>query len=289
MADLIFAVDPWQAILLCLLFAIIYVASLYVWADSVNKNRDHPDTIKRRFTSVSVICVIIPLLLRFFSTYADSVHAHSFLEWLGLRFSGLIPSLILPLALTMVLFLGPLTLHYVDGVFSIYMDSRYWTNSMKNLIWIRNHIVAPFSEEFIYRACMLPVLVPCFGPGMSTFLCPLFFGVAHFHHMIERIIQGKQEVSDALKQSFFQLTYTTLFGAYSAFLFLRTGHLMAPVIAHAFCNHMGFPAFGEVMHHPNTATRHKLIASFVFGLILWVALLYPLTSPFIYANDIYDL
>ena len=39
MAPVIFELDTWQAILVCLLFAVIYVASLYVWADSVNKNR----------------------------------------------------------------------------------------------------------------------------------------------------------------------------------------------------------------------------------------------------------
>lgn len=123
--------------------------------------------------------------------------------------------------------------------------------------------------------------------------------------------------------SVFQLGFTTVFGAYSAFLFLRTGknsrfltcqlrnkkkkffhldkwnesvlivsflgHFVAPVVVHAFCNHMGFPAFQEVMSHPNTETRHKLMASFVIGLVMWMALLYPITSPFLYSNDIYDL
>ncbi|XP_078314941.1 CAAX prenyl protease 2-like [Crassostrea virginica] len=289
MAPMIFELQHWQSVLVCLLFAVIYVGSLYVWIDDKNKNRDHPDTIKRRFISVSVICVIIPILLQCFGTTSNAESAHTFLEWLGIRFSGFVAAVVFPLILTMVLFLGPLTLHYVDGVFRIYLEPRYWTNSLQNLIWIRNHIVAPISEEMIYRACMLPLLVPCFGTGVSVFLCPLFFGVAHFHHMIEKVIQGRQPLAEAFKQSMFQLCYTTLFGAYSAFLFLRTGHFVAPVVAHAFCNHMGFPAFTEVMAYPNTETRHKLIASFVIGLVMWMALLYPITSPFLYSNDIYDL
>jgi prenyl protein peptidase len=73
-----------------------------------------------------------------------------------------------------------------------------------------------------------------------------------------------------------------------AFSLRLAGHFIAPVVAHAFCNHMGFPAFREVMAHPNTDTRHKLIASFVIGLVMWMALLYPITSPFLYSNDIYD-
>ena len=48
----------------------------------------------------------------------------------------------------------------------------------------------------------------------------------------------------------FQSTYTTIFGMYSAFLFVRTGHIAAPVVAHGFCNFMGFPDFNELLNHP---------------------------------------
>lgn len=67
-----------------------------------------------------------------------------------------------------------------------------------------------------------------------------------------------------------------------------TGHLLAPVIAHAFCNHMGFPAFGEVMAYQQP-TRTKLMACFLIGAITWMGLLYPLTSSFLYSNTIYEL
>ncbi|XP_033735070.1 CAAX prenyl protease 2-like [Pecten maximus] len=289
MAPIVFvAIAGWQSVMLCLLFACIYVGSLYIWTDALHKNRDDPVTIKRRFMSVGVISVIIPLLLRCFGTYSENEEAHDLVVWLGIRFHGFLPALLFPLVLTMVLFLGPLGLHYMDGVFRIYLEPRYWTNSLKNLTWIRNHIVAPFSEEFIFRACMLPLLVPSFGEGYSVFICPLFFGVAHIHHMIDRVIQGHQPVGDAVKQTVFQMFYTTMFGAYSAFLFLRTGHLIAPVIAHAFCNHMGFPSFKEALSYPKP-TRSKLVACFVAGLLSWIALVFPVTSPFLYANDVYNL
>jgi prenyl protein peptidase len=44
-------------------------------------------------------------------------------------------------------------------------------------------------------------------------------------------------------RSVFQLAYTTLFGAYATFLYLRTGSLLAVVLVHAFCNWMGLPRF----------------------------------------------
>ena len=39
MAAIIFAVAAWQAVLLCLLFAVIYVGSLYVWGATTRKDR----------------------------------------------------------------------------------------------------------------------------------------------------------------------------------------------------------------------------------------------------------
>jgi prenyl protein peptidase len=49
----------------------------------------------------------------------------------------------------------------------------------------------------------------------------------------------------------FQLTYTTLFGAYASFLLLRTGHLTAAFVAHAFCNVMEVPDLSFMsLQHP---------------------------------------
>lgn len=44
-------------------------------------------------------------------------------------------------------------------------------------------------------------------------------------------------------RSLLQFTYTTLFGGYATFLFLRTGSLLSVILVHAFCNWIGFPRF----------------------------------------------
>lgn len=85
----------------------------------------------------------------------------------------------------------------------------------------------------------------------------------------------------------FQFLYTTLFGAYSAYLFIKTGHLIAPFIVHAFCNHMGFPDFTELSTY-KPKQKAFAIALFVTGLITWCILLKPLTNPALYSNDIYS-
>ena len=51
----------------------------------------------------------------------------------------------------------------------------------------------------------------------------------------------------ALAGSVLQFSYTSLFGIYATFLFLRTGSLGAVIAVHTFCNCMGLPrVWGKV-------------------------------------------
>ncbi|XP_064483842.1 CAAX prenyl protease 2-like [Ornithodoros turicata] len=274
-----------SATLWSFMLAVTYVGSLYIWR--TKDHRDHPSTIKRRFVSVFIIICISPLFVTFGADLHHFKQGTRISSLLGLRSTGWIQAAILPLFLTMVLFAGPLAVHYCDGVWSLYLEPRYWYSNLKNLIWIRNHVVAPFSEEFTFRACMLPILVPCLGERSAVIIGPLFFGVAHFHHLIEKMTRTSN-MKFAIMQSLFQFAYTTIFGAYSVYLFLRTGHFIAPFIAHAFCNHMGFPDFGEVFSYKQPTLTFLLLA-FAVGLVGWLLLAEPLTSPWLYGNDIYTL
>lgn len=126
----------------------------------------------------------------------------------------------------------------------------YWLGSIRTLIWWRNQVIAPLSEEWTFRACMLPLLLQCFTPSTAIFVCPLFFGVAHFHHVVERMKMGvgikhalfiscefgtnflqvydvsAMNINKRVLNSGFQSAYTTLFGAYAAFLFAKTGEII---------------------------------------------------------------
>jgi prenyl protein peptidase len=84
--------------------------------------------------------------------------------------------------------------------------------------------------------------------GASTttivFLTPIIFGLAHVHHFYEfRISHPHTPMIQAVLRSVLQFTYTTLFGGYATFLFLRTGSLLNVILVHAFCNWIGFPRF----------------------------------------------
>jgi prenyl protein peptidase len=73
-------------------------------------------------------------------------------------------------------------------------------------------------------------------------LSPVVFGLAHIHHFYEfRIANPNVALPMAIARTVLQFSYTSLFGMYGTFLFLRTGSLLAVIAVHAFCNSMGLP------------------------------------------------
>jgi prenyl protein peptidase len=108
----------------------------------------------------------------------------------------------------------------------------------------------------------------------------------------------------ALLRSLFQLTYTTLFGGYATFVFMRTGSLLSVVLLHTFCNWMGLPRFwgrlksGETILGPDIGESKRsedrspkdaggqlgvawTIAYYILlmvGAVGWYKLLWPLTE-----------
>jgi len=264
------------------LLGVSYVASLYVWRS--NLDRDHPDTIKRRFVSAGFMTIISPVFVWKFGA-SNLLENHTLAELLGLRTAGLLQASILPLLLTMALFLGPTAMLLLDERYRMFCVPMFWRHSLQDWIWWRNHVVAPFSEEFTFRACMVPVLLGYYSHFWAIIISPLFFGVAHFHHMVERIRKG-HDVLTSFLVSMFQFAYTTIFGMYSAFLFVKTGHFAAPFIVHAYCNFMGFPDFMEVINS-EPKKRLLLMSLFVLGVVLFYLLLEDVTKPELYSNSIY--
>ncbi|KAM9251659.1 CAAX prenyl protease 2 [Cariama cristata] len=216
----------WAAVLACLSLACSYVGSLYVWGSPLP--RDHPSVIKRRFTSVLVVSGLSPAFVWLWKELTGIKPDTPLPALLGLRLEGLVPATLLPLLLTMILFLGPLIQlsmdcpwRWLDGL-RVAFDPRFWVLCLGDVRWLRNQVVAPLTEELVFRACMLPMLVPCTGPGPAVLACPLFFGVAHFHHVIEQLRFRQGSVGSIFMSAAFQFSYTAVFGAYTAFIFLRT-------------------------------------------------------------------
>ncbi|XP_073461231.1 CAAX prenyl protease 2 isoform X2 [Aquarana catesbeiana] len=169
------------SILCCLTLACSYVGSLYVWKSDLP--RDHPAVIKRRFTSVLIVSSLSPLFLSVWKELTGIKTDAAFLSLMGFRLESILTATVLPLLLTMILFLGPLVQlsmdcpwDFLDGL-KVAFDPRFWILCITDMRWLRNQVIAPLTEELVFRACMLPMLVPCTSPGTAIFTCPLFFGI----------------------------------------------------------------------------------------------------------------
>lgn len=175
--------------------------------------------------------------------------------------SHLLPALIVPLSLTMTLFAGPLYVEWLwdnlplphfsrpsrgagskgalakarewlfgQGAASSkggLAKAREWLAGWWNLHGLRNFVIGPVTEEIIWRSCILSV--HHFSGASKKWLIfgtPLYFGIAHLHHAWETYRsrgRNKNALMFAALQSTLQFSYTTLFGWYANFLFLRTG------------------------------------------------------------------
>lgn len=146
-------------------------------------------------------------------------------------------------------------------------------------------MIAPFCEEFTFRACMMPIMLQSFSIPNACIISSLFFGIGHFHHIYSRLKNGL-ELESAILVSMFQFLYTTVFGIYSAFLFASTGHFIAPLLAHSFCNFMGVPDIQELFEYEGIK-RTILISCYFIGLFLWIYLLKNAFQPLFYNNQLY--
>ncbi|KAG0366609.1 hypothetical protein BGZ54_005116 [Gamsiella multidivaricata] len=121
--------------------------------------------------------------------------------------------------------------------------------------------------------------------SVMIFGLPLVFGIAHIHHGYEAYAKKgrtRRALMNAALMACFQTAYTTLFGWFATFLFLRTSNLIAPCLCHAFCNMMGFPDVTNIQYFGRM--KYWLYLAFVSGLILFCVALGPLTNPELYGD-----
>ncbi|KAL3536127.1 hypothetical protein ACH5RR_004588 [Cinchona calisaya] len=289
------------AVMACTAMALFYVGILY--APTLVLRLPPPSSYKsfliRRFICAAISSVV--------SLFASALilpirwHAPDVFSAYGMRFDHLCQALVLPLSLTSLMYAGSFIqklLHLLDSwvehrnrgrnvtidcIIKIPEKFINWIFSMSfNMSAWRNYIVAPITEELVFRACMVPLLL-CggFRTYMAVILCPIFFSLAHLHHILEHYFQRNCSLAKASMAVGFQLGYTVIFGSYATFLFVRTGHLIAPLVAHIFCNYMGLPLIFSRM-------SGIVSLAFIAGALGFFWLIFPLTSPHLYNDTLHS-
>lgn len=171
------------------------------------------------------------------------------------------------------LFLGPIV---ASSSMELTFDFS-WTSFKLTPIWMRNYVVGPVTEEFVYRACCITALE---WGGISQSACvwysPLLFGAAHLHHAYGRYRMSVANITtDIVSTTLMQFTYTTVFGWYAAYLYINSHRLIVPVLVHVFCNAMGLPDFhdhliDQGLHQSRTLLKATTIrASYLVGAYLF--------------------
>ncbi|KAJ4369892.1 CAAX prenyl protease [Neocucurbitaria cava] len=240
-------ISPSAAALLSAAYVSIYVIPFYLSSatrPSPTLTRDAPSSIRARTRAVTfstLVCSVITVLV----LYKHDVSATEIARLLGLWPVSLFDTA-RSMLLVAILFAGPLFEYGVvnDG-WKDWIRLRGVHETLSSWIGYRNFIVGPVSEELVWRSCIVPLHVLAHFSGTQIiFLTPLYFGIAHLHHLYEfRITHPEVPLFVAILRSLFQFTYTSLFGFFAAFVFIRTGSVYTCMLAHTFCNWMGLPRF----------------------------------------------
>jgi prenyl protein peptidase len=163
----------------------------------------------------------------------------------------------------------------------------YISTSLKDLVNWRNYIISPFTEEFVFRSCMIPLVCPFLGTFNSMMVTPLFFGLAHLHNIIEGYVVSKLPLDVLIGQHLFQFSYTYLFGIYATYLFIRTGSFFGPFASHILCNYMGFPNINDLVNEFNGWQKAIIILFYAIGFFSFSCLIIYATVPDFFNNTVF--
>lgn len=160
------------------------------------------------------------------------------------------------LSVTAVLFAGPLAYEAQEAADRARNGLRPWVRMRTTLQVLRDCVVAPVTEELVFRASLpafLRAACPPLGAAAAAAAALLVFASAHCHHVFERLRHGGHSLRTALGATAFQALYTGVFGAYGSLLLHSTRSVAAPIAAHVLCNAQGVPPFASMRRHRRAA------------------------------------
>jgi prenyl protein peptidase len=108
------------------------------------------------------------------------------------------------------------------------------------------------AEELTFRAAIISVLRITGGWSIhvANIANALLFAFAHAHEPILRYAQTKSVPPDLLEGTLIQCAFTSLFGFFAGYIFIRSRCIWTCVLVHAICNVVGFPEVDLVLLLP---------------------------------------
>ncbi|CEF64979.1 CAAX prenyl protease 2 [Strongyloides ratti] len=238
----------------CLIAPIFYLLVLWLF-DYNGTDRNSLPSIIRRVTGALCCNVAFILIVHLILSSNDR---NSFFE-MGIKKEGIVASLFISPIPIICLYFGTIIMLGLDGILKEIFTLKGWSDCLTDRIFIRNVVFAPISEELAFRG----------------------FSLCHLHHILDDTRKGSSIINSLLAR-LFQCTYSYLFGVYAAFLFLRTGNVIAPIISHAICNCLGLPSIVDINEYQDNSPKIILYLCHIFGLVMFIYLLFPLTDTTLY-------
>lgn len=133
------------------------------------------------------------------------------------------------------------------------------------IIKLRDYLLAPFTEELVYRYILLKALQPCFSPTAACLISSFLFGFSHFHHYLLDRLRDR-----TLTASCCQFAFSFLFGIFAASMYLKSTYIITPFILHAICNLLTLPDFDQI--GSSRLLSISTMSTFSFGLYLAIKL-----------------
>ena len=279
-----------QAVSYCFVVSGAFVGSLYLLVPPQIRRLDRDDAAQIRWRSMATMAVCTGAVISYPFIFCNNEVTSTWKTIPAFSLNVDIKAIAGVLLHTVTLYFGPILQNLLEvyeiskmrGPFSIreYCANLYLchirpiiaalffpTNQSERWICLRNLVVAPMAEEVAFRGCIVP---PLASTGMKTskvcFVAPLFFGIAHGHHATLKLRNGERAWR-VLLQTFFQFSYTSLFGMYTSYAYLRTGSILAVSLSHSFCNGMGLPNLSFLRpSSPLNQYRYLLVSAHIIGL-----------------------
>ncbi|KAI3642508.1 hypothetical protein MP228_012063 [Amoeboaphelidium protococcarum] len=139
------------------------------------------------------------------------------------------------------------------------------------LIILRNFVIAPAVEEFIYRVCITYLLQRDGFTNMQIILlAPQFFGFSHLHHLFGklRVAKLRSEAINAVLGTLLQYAYTSVFGMIASQLYLRTQSFLTICVVHSIYNIIAFPdVYGDLITDRGQRVRNWSL--YIMGVVVF--------------------
>lgn len=259
------AISPTTAAFISSALVVLYVLPFYLskaTRPSPSLSRDAPSVIRARIRAVTSACIIGSLLVILITTKYGHIPPKETVHLLG--WWPVDPLDVgRTILLCAILFVGPLfEAGYVEGKAVDWIRGTYLVETFSSWTGWRNLVAGPVTEEIVFRSLLVPLhLMAHVSPRKIVFTTPLYFGIAHIHHLYEfRLTHPEVPALPAVIRTVIQFTYTSLFGFFATFVYLRTGSVYTAIAAHMFCNWMGLPRFwgrvsGDVVTNVSTSGK----------------------------------